>query len=41
MQILAGNPEEKSTLGGRPKRIWEDNIRTDLRGMWWRECDVD
>jgi hypothetical protein len=30
--ILVGKPECKRPLG-RPKRIWEDNIRMDLRGI--------
>jgi hypothetical protein len=30
IKILVGNPEGKRPLG-RPKRRWEDNIRTDLR----------
>jgi hypothetical protein len=30
IKILARKPEEKRKLG-RPRRIWEDNIRMDLR----------
>jgi len=29
-RILVGRPEGKKPLG-RPKRRWEDNIKTDLR----------
>jgi len=29
-RVLVGKPEGKSTLG-RPRRIWEDNIKKDLR----------
>jgi len=32
--ILVGNPEEKRPLG-RPRRRWEDNIKMDLREIWW------
>jgi hypothetical protein len=36
-KVLVGNPEEKRPLG-RPRRRWEDRIRTDLReiglGVW-------
>jgi hypothetical protein len=31
---LVGKPEEKRTLG-RPRRIWEDNIKLDLQEV---EC---
>jgi len=35
--VLLGKPEGKRPLG-RPKRRWEDNIKTDLRkwdvGVW-------
>jgi hypothetical protein len=34
--ILVGEPEGKRPLG-RPRRIWEDNIRMDLREI---ELDV-
>jgi hypothetical protein len=38
-RILAGKPEGKRPLG-RPRRMWEDNIKMDLRdielgGMDW------
>jgi len=32
--ILVGKPEGKRPLG-RPRRRWEDNIRTDLREIEW------
>jgi hypothetical protein len=36
-QILAGKPEGRRPLG-RPRRKWEDNIKTDLKevgyGLW-------
>jgi len=40
-----GKPEGKS-LPGRPKHIWEDNIKMDLqevggRGMDWIDCTQD
>jgi hypothetical protein len=28
--ILVGNPEGKRPVGS-PRRVWEDNIKTDLR----------
>jgi hypothetical protein len=31
---LVGKPEEERLLG-RPRRIWEDNIRTILREIGW------
>jgi hypothetical protein len=35
-RILVGNPEGKRPLG-RPRRMWVDNIKMDLRknGMVW------
>jgi len=43
--ILVGKPEGKITLG-RPRRRWEDNIRTDLReiveeGVDWTHLAQD
>jgi hypothetical protein len=35
---LFGRPEEKKSLG-RPRRRWEDNIRMDLREIWWEIVD--
>jgi hypothetical protein len=32
--ILVGKPEGKRPLG-RPRRRWEDNIRTDHREIEW------
>jgi len=32
--ILVGKPDKKRPLG-RPRRGWENNIRTDLREIWW------
>ena len=36
-KVLVGKPEGKSLLG-RPRRRWEDNIKTDLqevgKGLW-------
>ena len=31
-RVLVGKPEGKSTFG-RPRRRWEDNIKTDLQGV--------
>ena len=44
-RVLLGKPEGKRVLG-RPKRRWEDNIKTDLQevgfwGMDWIELDQD
>jgi hypothetical protein len=33
--ILVEKPEEKRPLG-RPRHICEDNIRMDLREIWWK-----
>jgi hypothetical protein len=33
-RILVGKPEEKISLG-RPRRRWEDNIKTDFRERGW------
>jgi hypothetical protein len=34
-RVLVGKPEGKTALG-RPRRRWEDNIKTDLQeiGVW-------
>jgi hypothetical protein len=32
-RVLVGRPEGKRRLG-RPRRRWEDNIKTDLREIW-------
>jgi hypothetical protein len=34
-RALVGKPEGRRPLG-RPKRIWEDNIKMDLRKVGWR-----
>ena len=44
-RALAGKPEGKRPLG-RPRRRWEDNIKTDLqevgcRGMDWIDLAQD
>jgi hypothetical protein len=33
-RLLVGKPEGKSPLG-RPRRRWEDNIKTDLAEVGW------
>jgi hypothetical protein len=33
-RILVGKPEGKRPLG-RPRRRWHDNIKMDLREIWW------
>jgi hypothetical protein len=35
-RILVGKPEEKRPLG-RPRRMWMDNIKIDLRDIGWIE----
>jgi hypothetical protein len=37
-RIFAGKPEEKRPLG-RPRRMWVDNIKMDLREMGWYGLD--
>ena len=44
-KVLVGKPEGKRPLG-RPRHIWEDNIKTDLqevrcKGMDWIELAQD
>ena len=44
-RVLVGKPEGKITFG-RPRRRWEDNIKTDLQevgcgGMDWIELAQD
>jgi len=36
--ILVGKPEWKRPLGS-PRHRWIDNIRMDLREMWWKGVD--
>jgi len=36
--ILVGKPEGRRTCG-RPTSRWEDNIRLDLREIWWTFMD--
>jgi hypothetical protein len=33
-KILAGKPEGKQPLG-RPRHRWKDNIKMDLREIWY------
>jgi hypothetical protein len=33
-----GKPERKRSLG-RSKRTWDDNIKMDLREIWWGDMD--
>jgi hypothetical protein len=37
-RILVGRPEGRRPLG-RPRRRWEDNIKTDLQVGWGHELD--
>jgi hypothetical protein len=37
-RALVGKPEVRRPLG-RPKRRWEDNIKTDLREVGWEGAD--
>jgi hypothetical protein len=37
-RILVGKPEGKRQLG-RPRRMWVDNIKMDLREMGWDDID--
>jgi hypothetical protein len=37
-RLLAGKPEGKRQLG-RPRRMWVDNIRMDLREVGWGDVD--
>jgi hypothetical protein len=36
--ILVGMPEGRRSLG-RPGRRWEDNIKIDLREIWFGDVD--
>ena len=37
-RVLVGKPEGRKPLG-RPRYIWEDNIKMDLREVGWRGMD--
>jgi len=37
-KISVGNPERNRSVG-RHRRIWEDNIRIDLREIVWETVD--
>jgi hypothetical protein len=37
-RILMGEPEGKRPLG-KPRRRWEDNIKMDVREIWWGRMD--
>jgi hypothetical protein len=39
-KVLVGKHEEKRPLG-RPRRRWEDGIRTDLGEIWLGGCGLD
>jgi hypothetical protein len=36
--VLIGKPKGKRPLG-KPRRRWEDNIRMNLREVWWEGVD--
>jgi hypothetical protein len=37
-KVLVGKPEGKRPLG-RPRRMWEDGLRMDLRAIGWGSVD--
>jgi hypothetical protein len=37
--IFVGKPEVKRPLR-RPRHRWEDNIRMDLREIWWEDVEL-
>jgi hypothetical protein len=39
-RALVGNPEKRRQLG-RPRRMWEDNIKIDLREVGWGVHGLD
>jgi hypothetical protein len=39
-KVLVGKPEGKRPLG-RPRRKWEDGVRTDVTEIGWRGSGVD
>jgi hypothetical protein len=38
--LLVGKPEGKRPLG-RPRRMWVDNIKMDLRDIGWDNIKMD
>jgi hypothetical protein len=34
-KIVVGRADRKKPYGG-PRRRWEDNIRIDIREIWWK-----
>jgi hypothetical protein len=36
--ILVGKPEGKRSPG-RPRHRWEDNIKVNLKEIWWEGID--
>jgi hypothetical protein len=39
-RILVGKPEGRRPLG-RPRRVWVNNIKMDLREIGWDDIDRD
>jgi hypothetical protein len=39
-RILVGKPEGRRPLG-RPRRMWVDNIKMDLRVIGWDDMESD
>jgi hypothetical protein len=37
-RVLVGRPEGRRSLG-RPRHIWEDNIKMDLQEVGWEGMD--
>jgi hypothetical protein len=37
-RILIEKPEEKKSVG-RPRHIWKDNIKGDIKGIRWDSMD--
>jgi hypothetical protein len=37
-KIFAGKPQERRTLA-KPRRRWEDNIKTDFKDIGWEGVD--
>jgi hypothetical protein len=38
--VLVGKPARRKEPLGRPRRRWEDGIRTDLRETGWKVCGL-